>query len=219
MDFLFKNNKFRFFEVILITAAIIISIFVIQTKTNTTSSASEKNETSFIISPGWNLVSPSFSTSMTAKSFCKEFSQITSVVKWESQSWKEYACKNPVIANFPILANNGYFIRVDVPETIIWKDRGKLLKPGFKFEEGWNVTGIVPSLTGYKNADDICLKSPNPNFKILEINRWYNGGWNAHVCEYPFNNFSLEDNKAYFIKAVLVGSNPNKKIAPLSLPK
>jgi hypothetical protein len=33
-----------------------------------------------------------------------------------------------------------------------------------------------------------------------EIDRWYNGGWVAHINGYPFNNFTVQPSEGYFVK-------------------
>ncbi len=36
--------------------------------------------------------------------------------------------------------------------------------------------------------------------KALEVDRWINGGWDAHIYQLPFNNFSISEGNGYFVK-------------------
>ena len=66
---------------------------------------------------------------------------------------------------------------------------------------GWNKVALPLSLATSLTAEQLCTQIAEQGGSIVEIDRWYNGGWSGHACGYPFNNFDIELGVGYFIKA------------------
>ena len=66
---------------------------------------------------------------------------------------------------------------------------------------GWNLAGLTvqtdPPTAAEAALDDIVAQGGS----AIEIERWWNGGWDAHVRDLPFNNFTLELGRGYFVRA------------------
>ena len=64
----------------------------------------------------------------------------------------------------------------------------------------WNLIGPTvrtdPATAAETALDDIVAQGGS----AIEIERWWNGGWDAHVRDLPFNNFALELGRGYFIR-------------------
>lgn len=71
---------------------------------------------------------------------------------------------------------------------------------------GWNLLGLNlisdPIPLAEEALDDIEAQNGNGT----EVDEWLNGGWNAHVHNLPFNNYSLELGKGYFVKSIVDSS-------------
>ena len=68
-------------------------------------------------------------------------------------------------------------------------------------EPGWNHLALpLDPVTAY-SAESVCDEINNQGGHAVEIDRWHNGGWEGHICGYPFNDFSLVLGSDYFIKS------------------
>ena len=65
---------------------------------------------------------------------------------------------------------------------------------------GWTLLALNvqtdPAPTAEAMLDDIAAQGGN----AIEIERWWNGGWDAHVRDLPFNNFTLTLGRGYFVR-------------------
>ena len=63
---------------------------------------------------------------------------------------------------------------------------------------GWNLLALPVSapLTASGLLADINAQGG----ACTEIDRWWNGGWNAFIGGLPFNNFAIENGRGYFVK-------------------
>jgi len=66
---------------------------------------------------------------------------------------------------------------------------------------GWNHISLpLDPLTPYM-AEGVCSEINSQGGDVVEIDRWYGGGWNGHICGLPFNDFNVEIGRGYFVKA------------------
>jgi alpha-tubulin suppressor-like RCC1 family protein len=74
--------------------------------------------------------------------------------------------------------------------------------PTLSLTTGWNHVAIGTYQASALAATDLCtaLNTANGNGTMVEINRWVNGGWDAHICGLPPNNFTLDRYTGYFVK-------------------
>lgn len=116
------------------------------------------------------------------------------VVRWENGGWSGYICG--VEANdFALDVAGGYFVRTTGPTA--WALAGKAVTPGGPtVVNGWNAL----SSRGSANAAALCAGVTSP-WQAREVNRWYAGGWDGHICGRTFNNFATDGAQGYFLKA------------------
>ena len=71
---------------------------------------------------------------------------------------------------------------------------------------GWNHISLplVP-VTPY-TAEGVCDEINRQGGDVVEIDRWYAGGWDGHICGLPFNDFDIELGSDYFIKSNTVST-------------
>ena len=74
--------------------------------------------------------------------------------------------------------------------------------PPLSLTTGWNHVAIGTYQASALTATDLCtaLNTANGSGTMVEINRWVNGGWDAHICGLPPNNFTLDRYTGYFVK-------------------
>ena len=74
--------------------------------------------------------------------------------------------------------------------------------PPLALTTGWNHVAIGTYQASALTATDLCtsLNTANGSSTMVEINRWVNGGWDAHICGLPPNNFTLDRYTGYFVK-------------------
>ena len=74
--------------------------------------------------------------------------------------------------------------------------------PPLSLTTGWNHVAIGTYQASALTATDLCsaLNTANGSGTMVEINRWVNGGWDAHICGLPPNNFTLDRYTGYFMK-------------------
>ena len=74
--------------------------------------------------------------------------------------------------------------------------------PPLALSTGWNHVAIGTYQASALTATDLCtaLNTANGTGTMVEINRWVNGGWDAHICGLPPNNFTLDRFTGYFVK-------------------
>jgi PKD repeat protein len=63
---------------------------------------------------------------------------------------------------------------------------------------GWNLISLpLDAATSY-TAETLCSEIGE---HISEIDRWYAGGWDSHVCGLPFNDFEIGVGNGYFARS------------------
>jgi predicted outer membrane repeat protein len=68
-------------------------------------------------------------------------------------------------------------------------------------QSGWNHISLPLAPLSPIKAEDSCQEINTQGGDPVEIDRWYNGGWDGHVCELSFNNFDMVLGSDYFIKS------------------
>ncbi|MCD6291573.1 MAG: hypothetical protein J7M34_13825, partial [Anaerolineae bacterium] len=66
---------------------------------------------------------------------------------------------------------------------------------------GWNLVGLNVEVDGGVDAEGVLQEIAAQGGDVIEVDRWLNGGWDAHIRGLPFNNFQLELGQGYFFKA------------------
>jgi len=69
----------------------------------------------------------------------------------------------------------------------------------------WNLLGLTVRADPPTTAQAVCSEIASQGSGLQEIERWWNGGWDAHVCGLPFNNFTLDLGRGYFLRASAAG--------------
>jgi hypothetical protein len=158
---------------------------------------------------GWSHISlPLFSpTSYTAQNLCDEMiSQGGSVVeidRWHTGGWDGHLCGLP-FNDFAIELGESYFVRSNAAST--WTITGQPITSAIplNLQVGWNAISI-PHTNSY-SAESLCDHIINQGVSAVEIDRWHSGGWDGHICNFPFNDFAIERGVGYFIKSSSSGS-------------
>lgn len=170
-----------------------------------TNTSNTKAEGSLIkrLNPGYNFISLPFQQEINSKQICREY-PVESVYRQKgfiNPQWEEFKCSEA--KSFPLKVKRGYLVKAN--ESFDMNFVGDPITD-FSYDfvkEGWTSIG-VPMATAYNlKASNLCGPLSGTDVQIVEINRWLNGGWDAHICTLPFmNNFSLEDSEGYYVKSV-----------------
>ncbi|MBI5032504.1 MAG: peptidoglycan DD-metalloendopeptidase family protein [Chloroflexi bacterium] len=179
--------------------------------------------TSLLFGNGWNLITLPISPTIThtasslAGAINAQGGGCTEVDRWHNGGWDSHAVGLPP-NDFEIQQNVGYFVKCN--KSNAWSYQGTPLGQGIalNLSTGWNSVGIPNApitLTAESLTDNVNAQGGN----CVEIDRWLNGGWDSHLNNVAFNNFTVETNKGYFIQctqpsAYLLGSAINRLVRP-----
>jgi len=161
----------------------------------------ELNRALLALGAGWNFIALPRQpvAAYPASRLCADLSHSNGgapleVVRWENGGWSGYVCG--VDANdFALDLSGGYFVRTTGPTA--WALAGKAVSPGGPtVVNGWNAL----SSRGSANAAALCAGVTSP-WQAQEVNRWFAGGWDGHICGRTFNNFATDGAQGYFLKA------------------
>ena len=116
------------------------------------------------------------------------------VLRWASGGWDGYVCG--VDANdFDLNPAGGYFVRNLAANS--WALAGDPIpETAPTVANGWNAISSRGSLS----ASALCAGITSP-WLGQEVNRWFAGGWDGHICGRSFNNFATQSSQGYFVKA------------------
>lgn len=153
--------------------------------------------------------SQAWASDLCAESFGSE-GKVIEVVRWEDGGWEGHICG--VEANdFALTTAGAYFVRTARPQN--WLVSGSpvtsVAQPPVSV--GWN--GINPLYWGGSQAGDLCQRVFSP-FQAAEVDRWWAGGWQGHLCGLPFNNFGLESGAGYFVKVDSAEALNRQRVIP-----
>lgn len=216
MEYLLKNKRVKLFVLVLISAAIVISLTLVRNSTFFTPLAFSQSTIQYLLKPGWNLVTIPY-TGYSAQKLCSGY-EIASVATRVNGFWDKYDCQNPAVTNFPILPNQAYFLRNDSPDnypiSLTGRENSRSAKPIL----GWN--SFFTKTDTYRLASDFCASSPFPNFEVSAVSRWAFGDWNEYNCEGELNNFPIMKDNTYFLRlSSLDSTNGTTEIQLLTTPE
>jgi hypothetical protein len=118
--------------------------------------------------------------------------------RWLNGGWNSHIHNLP-FNNYQLDLGAGYFVKSAA--VYAWQRSGRppsnplpvVLTPG------WNLIGL-PRLPGLLTAEQLLDGIEAQGGNCSEIDRWLNGGWNGHIHNLPFNNFTLRTDEGYFVK-------------------
>jgi hypothetical protein len=118
------------------------------------------------------------------------------IVRWSSGGWDGYIC-GVNANNFALETDAAYFVRH--AGAGLWKIGGTEIEVRTtpSFQSGWN--GVNATAWGKNAAADLCAAIPAPD-RGVEVNRWHASGWEGHICDLGFNNFTTAASNGYFLK-------------------
>jgi hypothetical protein len=127
----------------------------------------------------------------------------TEIDRWHNGGWDGHICGVP-FNNFEMLLGSDYFIKSTTSST--WEIIGyEVIEPvPLELQFGWNSIGI-PHTDAY-SAESLCDEIIEQGVTAVEIDRWYAGGWDGHICGLPFNDFDIERGTGYFIRTSSAGT-------------
>jgi len=77
--------------------------------------------------------------------------------------------------------------------TLTWTDNSEITID-IPLSTGWNLVSL-PLEADPVYAEDLCTEVGG---QLTEVDRWYVGGWDPHICGLSFNNFLLDIGNGYF---------------------
>jgi hypothetical protein len=118
--------------------------------------------------------------------------------RWLNGGWNAHIHNLP-FNNYPLGLGQGYFVKSLAAHA--WQRNGRPPSNPLSLSlvPGWNLIGL-PRLPGAMNAEQLLDGIEAQSGNCSEIDRWLNGGWNGHVHNLPFNNFTLRTDEGYFVK-------------------
>jgi hypothetical protein len=157
---------------------------------------------------GWNHIALPVESSLAydAEDLCQQIEdqggEAAEVDRWYAGAWQGHIC-GLSFNNFPIELGQGYFVKSSTAS--VWTvGCFEVTDPvSLDLAVGWNSISI-PHTDTY-TAESLCDEIISQGVTAVEIDRWYAGGWQGHLCGLPFNDFPIEPGKGYFIKAGSAG--------------
>jgi predicted outer membrane repeat protein len=167
------------------------------------------------IQPSWNHIALPLDPVVpyTTESLCaisQGSNSIDEVDRWHNGGWDGHLC-DQTFNNFTLVLGAGYFIRANQADT--WTITGTAVTEPVPFELqiGWNSINI-PHTDSY-TAESLCDEIISQGVTALEIDRWYLGGWDGHICGLSFNDYPIERGTGYFVKTSSSGTVTPSELA------
>ncbi|MBI3978326.1 MAG: DUF11 domain-containing protein [Chloroflexi bacterium] len=179
---------------------------------------------------GWNAVSlpitptrPLF-VSQLAEIFNGDgVTRLTDVLRYSSGRWEGVVFTRTTVLgenNFALTAGEGYFYKIAEPNIaqpeplVVWELSGYdfTFPVSVPVETGWNLIGVpsadLPGVTwraadisdGLGRITNTMVITDPTTYNVAEVDRFIYGGFEGHVSGYPFNNFPLAADQAYFVR-------------------
>ena len=157
-----------------------------------------------LLVPGWNLIAiPVQRTSVyTAQAALDELNALggncSEVDRWLDGGWDAHINGLP-FNDFDLAPGQGYFVQC--ASAVTWPVTGEpIMAPvGLSLTPGWNLVALpygphADQAQAWLN--DIIAQGGG----ATEVNRWLDGGWDAHIDGLPFNDFAIAKPGGYFVK-------------------
>jgi len=125
------------------------------------------------------------------------------VDRWLNGGWNAHI-DGQSFNDFDIAAGEGYFLRCNEHSEWLIQGMDFLEEVTHQLSAGWNLIGM-PHPAEYYDAQSLLDKYNSEGATCTEVDRWLNGGWNAHIDGIGFNNFAIEPDQGYFLKCTSVG--------------
>lgn len=156
------------------------------------------------LNAGWNLIALPLepTNAFKAQSLLNDINGQGGVCdeidRWINGGWDAHINGLP-FNDFDILAGQGYFVKCSAPGT--WTVEGQAVTSGvpLSLSAGWNLVGVPYPASGY-TAQSLLDGVEAQGGACTEIDRWLNGGWDAHIDGLPFNDFPIETDEGYFLR-------------------
>jgi hypothetical protein len=157
---------------------------------------------------GWNHIALPVEplTAYDAEELCERIEDqggdVAEIDRWYAGGWQGHICGLP-FNDFPIELGEAYFVKGSAAS--VWTVGGFAVTEPVALDlgVGWNSIS-VPHSDSY-TAESLCDEIIGQGVTAVEIDRWYAGGWEGHICGLPFNDFPIEPGKGYFVKAGSAG--------------
>jgi hypothetical protein len=159
---------------------------------------------------GWNLISLSADpvTPLTAEGLIRLISlqggQATDVNRWQAGAWNTHLA-GLAFNDFAVEPGRGYFVKAVRASTVSIAGRAMTSASSVSLAAGWNLVAF-PSVPAGQTAETLLQSMSAQGIKVLEIDRWSGGSWNAHLTGLPFGDYPIEAGAAYFIRASQAGA-------------
>ncbi|MCB0171329.1 MAG: Ig-like domain-containing protein [Anaerolineae bacterium] len=168
----------------------------------------EGNTVLVALQSGWNFIGLPLEpdTPYQAEDVCSEInsqgSSITEIQRWQDTGWDSHVCGDSA-NNFDIILGAGYYVRSS--SNIPWTIEGTVVSNPvpISIETGWNSISI-PHIDTY-TAESLCAAFSDQGIDVEQLDRWYAGRWDSHVCGMPFNDYPIVIGAGYRIKATSSG--------------
>ena len=112
------------------------------------------------------------------------------VDRWLNGGWDAHINSLP-FNDFAVELGKGYFLKCVASSQ--WTFDGHAVTAGvpLALQPGWNLVGVPFPPAGY-TAQSLLDAIAGQGGACSEVDRWLNGGWDAHINTLPFNNFVVE---------------------------
>lgn len=146
--------------------------------------------------------------------------RLSAVYSYDYSSWQGTIVSGTAVLgeDLRLIVGRGYFFQMNQPFE--WNLSGFTVTQVIPlyFQTGWNLVGVPnPSgLTAYDLSDASGIISGTTTYNVPEIDRWAYGRYEGFLSGYPFNNYPIEPDRAYFIRANTEGVlDPGTGFVPL----
>lgn len=156
------------------------------------------------LAAGWTLVTLPLrpQSSLTAQAaldaITAQGGSCSEMDRWLNGGWDSHTAGLPV-NDFELSLGQGFFLKCSAPHT--WRVAGRALTTAvaLSLQPSWNLTGVPYPAEAY-SAQGLLDAIAAQGGACSEVDRWLNGGWDAHVSGLSFNDFAIASDQGYFVK-------------------
>jgi len=178
----------------------------------TTVNIKERISATIHIVPGWNLIALPVvpETDYMAQDLLDEVNigfgaSCNEVDRWLNGGWNAHI-DGVSFNNFDINLGEGYFLKClnnadwDIYGMEMWEEIP------IDLLAGWTLISLPYPPNEYKAQSLLDRLNAEGDF-CTEVDRWLNGGWNAHINGVGYNNFDIEPDQGYFVRCTSVNNS------------